>query len=334
MNNKQVVLSGIRATGKLHLGNYFGALRYFAKLANDPRYECNFFIANLHTITTRINPEEIKKDLLNIVIDFISIGIDPSESTIFAQSSIPETCELTWIFNCITTIPELERLPHYKEKKDKTELKEGTNAGLLIYPVLMAADILGPKANLVPVGEDQHPHVELAREIARRFNAIYGETFPIPELLEGEAVRVPGLDGTGKMGKSDQNTIDLDDTPEMVSQKVSRAVTDVSRVRRTDAGDPNKCNIYSYHQLLSNSEELTQVYNGCITAGIGCIDCKNIVIKHINDLLAPIQERKRELIKKGPGFPLEILHEGGKRARVKISETVNTVKEKVGVILY
>jgi tryptophanyl-tRNA synthetase len=186
----------------------------------------------------------------------------------------------------------------------------------------------------VPVGEDQHPHVELTRELARRFNTIYGETFPVPELLEGKAIRVPGLDGTGKMGKSDYNTIDLSDSPDNIRKKIVKAVTDPSRKRKTDPGDPLVCNIYALHTLISDIEELQKVLNGCKTAEIGCTECKEIIAKNIVNVLAPIQQKKSELISKGLNFALEILHEGGKRARKRIVATVEEVKEKMGVPMY
>lgn len=332
---RQVVLSGIRATGALHLGNYLGATRYFVQLSEDPTKKCYFFIANLHTLTTKTNPEDIKRDLKEIVLDFISMGINPEISTIFAQSSVPETSELNWLLACLTPVADLERMPHFKEKKDKkVAMGEFVNAGLLTYPVLMAADILGPRANLVPVGEDQHPHVELARELARRFNVIYGDTFPVPELLEHEAVRVPGLDGSGKMGKSDYNTIDLSDSPKIVREKLARAVTDPARAKRKDPGNPSNCNIYSLHALVSSSEELKRVFDGCRNAGIGCVDCKNIITENIIGILAPIQARKMDLASKGLDYVLEVLHEGGLIARKRIAETVGEVKEKMGVLMY
>ena len=335
MKKKEVVLSGIRATGKLHLGNYLGAMKFFAQLSQDDSKECFFFIANLHTLTTKTDPDDIKRDLKEIVLDYISIGIDPSIATIFAQSSVPETCELTWLLGCLTPVADLERMPHFKDKKDKKEaLGEIVNSGLLTYPVLMAADILGPRANRVPVGEDQHPHVELARELARRFNTIYGETFPIPELLSGEAVRVPGLDGSGKMGKSDYNTIDLSDSPETVIKKISKAVTDPARQRRNDPGDPSVCNIYALHMLISSGQELAQVLEGCRTADIGCMNCKEILSKNIVNILSPIQQKRAELVDKGLDFPLEILNDGGERARKIIAETVEEVKDKMGVPMY
>lgn len=335
MINKDVVLSGIRATGKLHLGNYLGAMKFFAQLSQDNSKECFFFIANLHTLTTKTDPDDIKRDLKEIVLDYISVGIDPNISTIFAQSSVPETCELNWLLGCLTSVADLERMPHFKDKKDKKEaLQEIVNAGLLTYPVLMAADILGPRANLVPVGEDQHPHVELARELARRFNTIYGKTFPVPELLATEAIRVPGLDGTGKMGKSDYNTIDLSDSPEIVMKKLAKAVTDTNRKRRTDPGDPSVCNIYGLHTLVSSGQELNQVLDGCRSAGIGCMECKEILSKNVINILLPIQSKRAELVVKGSNFSLEVLNEGGKRARKIIADTVEEVKDKMGVPMY
>ncbi len=335
MMHKKVVLSGIRATGKLHLGNYLGAMKYFVKLSGDEDNSCYFFIANLHTLTTRMDPHDILRDLKEIVLTYVSIGIDPESSVIFAQSSVPETSELNWLLACLTSVAELEKMPHFKEKRDMKEtLHESVNVGLLTYPVLMAADILGPLANKVPVGEDQHPHVELARDLARRFNALYGETFPVPELLEGEAIRVPGLDGKGKMGKSNQNTIDLMDSPEEVLKKIGKAVTDTQRIRKNDVGNPLNCGLYTLHQLLSSDGELKEVYDGCTSAKMGCVDCKKILIKNINQLLAPIQAKRLELNEKGSEYALEVLHEGGKKAKKRIATTVENVKEKMGVPSY
>lgn len=331
----KTVISGIRATGNLHLGNYLGAMRYFVELSKDKEKDCMFFIANLHTLTTRVDPESIKRDLKEIVLDFISVGLDPSVSTIFAQSSVPETCELNWLLSCITSVADLERMPHFKEKKmKKEEMGEVINAGLLTYPVLMAADILGPKAHLVPVGEDQHPHVELTRNLAKRFNLIYGETFPVPDLLAHEAVRVPGLNGLGKMGKSDNNTIDLSDEPKIIKRKISVAVTDTSRVKRTDPGNPVVCNMYKLHSLVNSQAEADKIVAGCASAQIGCVECKNILSKIVIDILAPIQEKRAEIREKKSDFISDILNEGGKRAGKIIAATVEEVKDKMGVPKY
>lgn len=331
----KTVISGIRATGNLHLGNYLGAMRYFVELSKDKEKDCMFFIANLHTLTTRVDPESIKRDLKEIVLDFMSVGLDPSVSTIFAQSSVPETCELNWLLSCITSVADLERMPHFKEKKTKKEeMGEVINAGLLTYPVLMAADILGPKAHLVPVGEDQHPHVELTRNLAKRFNLIYGETFPVPDLLAHEAVRVPGLNGLGKMGKSDNNTIDLSDEPKIIKRKISIAVTDTSRVKRTDPGNPAACNMYKLHSLVNSRAEADKIAAGCASAQIGCVECKNILSKTVIDILAPIQEKRAEIREKKSDFVSDVLNEGGKRAGKIIAETVEEVKDKMGVPKY
>jgi len=331
---KKVVISGIRATGKLHLGNYLGVMRNFANLSQDKTKKCYFFVANLHTITTSINSQNIMHDLREIVLDYISVGVDPERAVIFAQSSIPETSELMWILSCFTTVAELERMPHFKEKRGKLKEKEIVNSGLLMYPILMAADILGPGADLVPVGEDQHPHIELTRSLAKRFNNVFGKTFSMPEILSSEAVRVPGLDGTAKMGKSDKNTIDLSDSPEVVLQKVSKSVTDIRRKRRADPGDPTCCNIYTMHTIMSMRDEIKYIYNNCRTAGIGCVDCKEILIQNINNILSPIQQRRLELNEKGSEFVNEILYNGGIVARKKIATKVEEVKEKIGIPSY
>lgn len=335
-DQRQVVLSGIRATGQMHLGNYLGAIRYFVDLAQQDDYHCFFFIANLHTLTTPVDPVQMQHDLREIVIDFLAAGLDPERSTIYAQSSVPEISELAWLLGCLTPVNNLLGMPHFKEKRDKLEhLGTSANAGLLTYPVLMAADILAPRANLVPVGEDQHPHVELARDIARRFNAQFGTLFPIPGLLENAGVRVPSLTGEGKMAKSESDgSILLVDSPESIERKFRQGVTDPARKRRQDPGNPDNCPIFSFHQLLSTPEELRWASHGCRSAEIGCIECKAVVAKHVRQLLEPFQERRREITARGTLFVDEILHDGGKRARARIAETVNEAKRRMGVPEY
>lgn len=336
---EKIVLSGIRATGKMHLGNYLGAIQNFVKLANDSTKKCYYFIANLHTLTTWTPPEDLKNHLVGIVQDFLACGIDPKKAVIYAQSSVPEISELNWLLACLTTIESIEGMVHFKEKKEEMKKRgDMVSAGLLTYPVLMAADILGPRANLVPVGEDQHPHVELTRDIARRFNRLYQvEYFPIPALLEGESIRVPGLGASGKMGKSDaenSGVINLSDRPEIVNAKIKTAVTDNKREKRTDPGNPDKCNLFTFHHLLSTGEEIAWAQNGCLNASIGCVECKTIVAKHVNDLLTPIQDKRYALEKFGKDYILDILRDGGMQARAKFSETVNFVKDKMGVPAY
>ena len=334
---KQIVLSGVRATGKMHLGNYLGAIRYFVQLAGDPTKDCMFFVAGLHSLTTWTPPEDLKNHLAAIVKDFIACGIDPKTSIVYAQSSVPEISELNWLLLCLTPYKELFNMAHFKDKSESLKNKgEMVSAGLLAYPVLMAADILGPRANLVPVGQDQHKHVELARDIARRFNRLYGHLFPIPELLEGSGIRVPGLTASGKMGKSDgaSGVLNLDDSAAVIERKFSTAVTDSARQRRTDVGDPNKCNIFTFHHLVSTPAEIVWAQTGCQTAGIGCRDCKMVVARHVTEMLLPIQQKRMELDTLGDDFVLDILSDGGKRARARFVETVAIVKDRMGVPAY
>lgn len=340
-----VVVSGLRATGRLHLGNYLGAIRHLAKLDRDPEKRCFFFVANLHTLTTRPDATGLIEDQRGIVLDFLAAGIDPNRSTIYVQSSVPETAVLSWLLANLSPVGQLVGMPHYKEKKDAlrridVDLPEesdaddsfGGNAGLLTYPVLMAADILGVQADLVPVGEDQHPHVEFARRLARRFNRLYGDLFPVPELLEGEAVRVPSLRGEGKMSKSDdRGVVYLNDPPKLIHEKFRVAVTDPQRKRRSDQGDPEVCGIFTYHHLVSTPSEISWAQQGCMNASIGCAECKLCVSTHVADMLAEFRERRAELETKPMGYVDEILHEGGLRARAHIRPVVEKAMEFMGV---
>ncbi|MBD3251978.1 tryptophan--tRNA ligase, partial [Candidatus Uhrbacteria bacterium] len=253
VSDKNIVLSGIRATGRLHLGNYIGAVRKFVKLANDSDNACFYFIANLHTLTTFTDPKALRNNVQEVVLDYLAAGLDPERCTIFAQSSVPETCELNTLLTNIAPMGDLLRMPHFKEKttvsvdekhgEPQIVFGEGTNAGLFQYPVLMAADILGVLATHVPVGEDQEVHVEFARELARRFNSRYGNLFPEPHAMS-ESIRVPNLRGGGKMSKTgtDDGSIALTDSDKEIARKVRLAVTDPNRKRRNDPGDPNICN--------------------------------------------------------------------------------------------
>lgn len=334
---KEVVLSGIRATGKLHIGNYLGAIKQFVELAKDDTKRCFYFIANLHTLTTRQDPQQMQIDLRNIVLDFLACGLDAEAATIYAQSSVPEICELSWLLACLTPVNELMNMHHFREKRDNLA-NEGVsaNAGLLTYPVLMAADILAPHGKWIPVGEDQEAHVFMARDVAKRFNSRFGETFPMPEVLHSSALRVPGLGADGKMGKSDpDHTINLDETLEEVGRKFRIAVTDPQRKRRIDPGNPQVCNIFKFHELLSTDDQVSEIINGCKTAEIGCVDCKKIVIDHVNAILAPINERREEILaKQGMDYIDEVIHQGGLTARAVIAPHVAEAKEKMGVPMY
>ncbi|MFH1713995.1 MAG: tryptophan--tRNA ligase [Candidatus Nealsonbacteria bacterium] len=330
---KERVVSGIRATGQLHLGNYLGAMRNFVDMQE--KYECFFFIADYHTLTTAPNPETIRQNLPEIVLSYLAIGLDPEKCTIFAQSSVPEITELTLLLSMIQPVSELERLPTYKDKK-KNQPKN-INLGLLSYPVLMAADIIIQKANLVPVGRDQLPHIELTQKITERFNRRYGDTFPVPKALIEKAITVPGLDGTGKMGKSEVNAIDLIDEPEVVYQKIKVAVTDTNRKRRSDSGNPFECNLYTIHEQLTSDPFhdplVKSILEGCKTAAIGCVECKERLSARVVELLKPFQERRKELASK-LDYVQQVLHEGGLKARKTAQETVAEAREKMGLQLF
>lgn len=334
----QVVLSGLRATGKLHLGNYLGAIRDFVALDSDPTKECFFFVATQHSLTTKRDAGALDQDMREIVMTFLACGIDPERSTIYVQSSVPELNQLAWLLSCFTSASELMRMPHFKTKIEHLEgLGQEANAGLLTYPILMAADILGPRAHVVPVGEDQEPHVEFARELARRFNRRYNtDLFPEPEIYKNNPLRVPGLSATGKMSKEEGGgdaTIFLNDGPDDVERKMRRAVTDPQRKRRKDPGNPDACNIFTLHHLLSTPDEIVWARQGCTTAGIGCVECKQAVWKHINEMLAPIHARRAELDARGVDVA-QILHEGGKRARARIKPVVEQALDLAGVRWY
>lgn len=327
------VLSGIRATGRLHFGNFMGAVRHFVDFQR-PENRSMYFIADLHTLTTLRNPAELRGNVIEIAKDYLAAGLDPEQSIIYAQSSVPEIPELSLLLSMIQPLGELERVPTFKDLLRKNS--DNVNLGLISYPVLMAADILGPKATLVPVGEDQRPNVELARNLAGRFNERFGETFVLPDMMI-EMVKVPGLDGE-KMGKSDaDNAIDIDSPLDAIRKRyMERGITDPERLRVTDPGDPyNRCrSVYKLHELITPGETSTrEIANACLSAQIGCVTCKNRLVDSIAAVLEPFQERRRELAIKDD-YAREVLHEGGKRARAIIAETVDAVRDKMGIIVY
>ncbi len=330
----QIVLSGIRATGKLHLGNYLGALERFARMSRDERYRCFFFVADMHTLTTLKEAEQIKADVPEIVLDYLAAGVDPNRASIYIQSSIPQVAELAWYLSCLTPVGDLQRMPTFKDKASKQP--EDVNAGLLNYPVLMAADILGPRADLVPVGKDQESHLELASDLARRFNRLYGGYFPVPNALKQEMVLVPGLGmmddrgGFPKMGKSEGNTLNLADSPETTKEKIMVSPTDPQRVRRSDPGNPEHCAIFALHRFASDGETIVWSQQGCQTAAIGCTDCKSKLAENVNGLLAEFRERRRELMDR-PDVLRQVLAAGKAAAEVRFNETIDFVRERMGV---
>lgn len=323
---KEVVVSGIRATGRLHLGNYLGAMIKFIALQD--QYCCYYFIADYHSLTSETDPDNLRNNSLEIVMDYLATGLDPEKCVIFYQSSVPEIAELALLLSMIQPVGELERLPTYKEKV--ATQPENVNAGLLFYPVLMAADILIQKATVVPVGKDQLPHIYFTQDIAKRFNDRYGVTFPIPQALEGKPVRVPGLDGTEKMGKTAGNTLNLNDPPEEIRHKIAVAVTDTARKRRQDPGNPFLCNLFALHELISLQETVERVKKECATAEIGCIECKEMLSTGVIKLLEPFQQRRAEIAAK-LDFVMMVLREGSAKARKTAQETVAEVREKMGL---
>jgi tryptophanyl-tRNA synthetase len=332
-NEVKTVLSLVRATGRQHLGNYLGALRQMGELSRRADRRCFFGIADLHTLTTHPDPRTVRANTPEAVLDILASGVDPQRSVVFTQSSVPETSELFWLLCCLMPLGLLQRATTFKDKSEKQP--ENVNAGLLTYPVLMAADILGPRAHYVPVGEDQYQHLEMARDLASKFNRLYcpeGEPlFPEPQPVAKEPVRVPGLDGTGKMGKSDGNALLLSDTPDEMWEKLRPAVTDPARKRRQDPGTPEICNVYGLHELVSSKETQEWAAHGCRTAGIGCIDCKKRLHVHVVELLGPVQERRAALARER-GLAEDVLSDGARRARAAIGETVERAKDRMGLV--
>jgi tryptophanyl-tRNA synthetase len=322
------ILSGMRPTGRLHLGHLHGALKNWLRLQE--QYRCYFFVADWHALTTDYAaPQGINSNTREMVMDWLSVGLDPARSVIFRQSRVKEHAELYLLFAMITPVPWLERNPTYKEQIKELTEKDLSTYGFLGYPVLQAADITIYKANKVPVGVDQAPHVELTREIVRRFNQTFRPIFPEPEVLLTEAQKVPGLDGR-KMSKSYNNAVFLSDAPREIDQKLSRMMTDPARVKRTDPGEPEKCPAFQLHKIYCTPDEIDYVTQGCRTAAIGCLDCKKIMIKHVIEELAPFRE-KRAQYEKDPEQVDAVLAAGNETAQKKASETMAEVREAVGL---
>lgn len=325
---KDIVLSGMRPSGPLHLGHWVGALSNWVKLQD--QYECYFEIATWHALTTEYeNPYELKEWIREMLVDWISVGLDPQKCVMFNQSDVKEHAELHLLLSMLVPVPWLERVPTYKEQQREIANRDLSTYGFLGYPVLQTADIIIYKAKWVPVGEDQVPHVELAREIVRRFNNFYGETFPEPQAYLTPVPKLPGTDGR-KMSKSYGNAILLKDSPEEVERKILPMVTDTRRKRRTDPGEPEDCPVYDYHKVFSSLEERTEIEKGCRSADIGCIDCKKILIKNLKIFMDPIRERRENLLKKA-GLVEEILMDGAQKAKKKARETMEEVYRKIGL---
>jgi tryptophanyl-tRNA synthetase len=354
LTSRPRVLSGMRPTGKLHLGNYMGALANWVKLQD--QYECYFFIADLHALTTDYaDTSNIAPNTLEVALDFLAAGLDPKKCTIFVQSQVKQHYELPLLLGMITPLGWLERVPSYKEMQENLVSKDLTTFGFLGYPVLMASDILLYQADFVPVGQDQQAHVELTREVARRFNFFYprggrtardagkhpdirpvtvarweaDEVLPEPAVLLTPSPKLPGTDGR-KMSKSYGNTVLLTDPEPVVRQKLKTMVTDPARIRRTDPGEPDKCPVGDLHKVFSTAETLAKVYDGCRSAGIGCIECKSWAANALVQILEPIQIRRA-------GFTeaqvQEILEDGSSRARARAEQTMQEVRAAMRLTL-
>jgi len=323
----RVVVSGARPTGRQHLGNYHGALKNWVRLQGD--YRCFFFVADWHALTTDYaRHESIADNTVEMVLDWLAVGLDVDRSVIFQQSAVPEHAELALLLGMLTPVPWLERNPTYKEQREQITDRDLSTYGFLGYPVLQAADVLMYKAEVVPVGIDQAPHIELTREIARRFNGLYGPVFPEPATLLTDTPKMVGTDGR-KMSKSYGNAVYLTDAPADVHGKLARMVTDPRRVRRHDPGDPNDCPAYqSFHRHYCTPEELRHQEEGCRTAAIGCLECKEIMIKHVQAELAPIRARRATL---RPDDARAVLAAGNARARAVASGTMAEVRAAMGL---
>lgn len=322
------VLSGMQPSGRLHIGNFVGALQNWVRLQD--KYECYYLVVDWHALTSQYaDTSQIKDNIKDVIVNWLATGIDPEKSTIFIQSWVPEHAVLHLLLSMITPLGWLERVPTYKEKQEEIKDKDLGTYGFLGYPVLQAADILAYKANYVPVGVDQMPHLEISREICRRFNFLYSNIFPEPEALLTEFPKVPGTDGR-KMSKTYNNCIYLSDSPEDVKHKINTMMTDPKRIRRTDCGDPEVSPVFQLHKIFSTMEERNEVAEGCRTAEIGCLDCKKLLLKNLFKILAPIWDKRKNLLEK-PHILEDIVQEGVKRARKIASETISEVSEVIGL---
>jgi tryptophanyl-tRNA synthetase len=334
-NRRKKVLSGMRSTGKLHLGNYVGALANWVRMQDE--HECYFCVADWHALTTDYaDTSQVKQNSIDVLLDWLAAGLDPSRCVMFIQSHVPQHAELHLLLSMITPLGWLERVPTYKEQQENITGKDLSTYGFLGYPVLMTSDILLYKADFVPVGEDQAAHVELTREIARRFNNYYrkdgsGTVFPEPQTVLTPSPKLPGTDGR-KMSKSYGNTIMLTDAEPVVRQKLKTMVTDPARVRRTDPGNPDVCPVGDLHKIFSDKETNEKVNIGCTSAGIGCIECKGWAADSLVKILNPMQERRKKY-EENPRLAWDILEAGSERARKVAGATMSEVRDAMGMSL-
>lgn len=327
--SKSIVVSGMRPTGKLHLGHYLGVIKNWVKLQED--YECYFFVADYHALTTEYaDPKGLKQASRDMVLDWLAAGIDPDKSHVFLQSAVPEHAELHLLLSMITPISWLERVPSYKEMKNELKDRDLSTYGFLGYPLLQTADVAIYRANKVPVGQDQVAHLELSREIVRRFNYLYDGDLPEPQSMLTEAAKLPGIDGR-KMSKSYGNAIELSESDEETTKKLSVCVTDPARVRRSDPGHPEVCNIFAYHQVFTPAEDVDIIASQCRAAEIGCVDCKKNATNWVLKALKPLRE-KRKTLEAQEGLVKRILEAGAQEAQKVALENLNYIREKMGLL--
>jgi tryptophanyl-tRNA synthetase len=326
MTAKKRAFSGIQPTGKVHLGNLLGAIQNW--VAQQDVYDSTFCIVDYHAMTVDYDPAGLKDRIFDLAVALLACGIDPARCTLFVQSDVPEHTELAWILNTVAPVSRLELQTQYKDKA--SQHAENINAGILTYPVLQAADILIHRADVVPVGDDQAQHLELTREIARRFNNRFGPTFAEPQTVLTKSARIIGLDGEHKMSKSRDNTLDLLAKPEELWDRLRGAKTDPQRLRRADPGRPEFCNVFTLHTYLSTPDVVASVDRDCRTAAIGCVDCKKMLHESLVRLLDPIRERAEALYRE-PEKVRAILRDGGARARAEAQKTMAMVRERTGL---
>ncbi len=329
------VLSGLRPTGRVHLGNYFGAVRNWVDLQD--RYRCHYFVADWHALTSDYaDTSGVRGATHDAVLDWLAAGLDPEKSVIFVQSWVKEVVELHLLLSNVTPLGWLERVPTYKDQMEQVTNKDLTNYGFLGYPVLQTSDIILYKGEFVPVGEDQASHIEISREIVRRFNQFYkkadgSEIFPEPKALLTSTPKVPGLDAR-KMSKSYGNTIELVEPAETLRTKVMSMVTDPARARRSDPGEPKNCNLFNFHRIFTPAEKNAEIEQGCRTATLGCVDCKKILVGTMNEGLDPIRQKRAEL-EQNPKRVEDILVDGAARARAEARQTMSEVRDAMGLML-
>jgi len=322
------IFSGMQPTGELHIGNYYGALRQWVELANGGTHQPIFCIVDAHAVTVDYEAKEMPRRIFDVARTYLAAGIDPDKAIVFVQSDVQEQIELSWYLSSVTPMGDLHRMTQFKEKSE--EHKQSVNAGLLTYPILMAADILAYRAALVPVGNDQVQHLELAREICRKFNARFGETFPEPQPRLSQTPRIMGVDGKTKMSKSRGNAITLFEAPSSIEKKIKSAFTDPDKLRKGDPGRPEICNIYTIHGAVSEPARVDEIHTNCRSGSLGCGDCKKALLERMIPELTPIRLKAEELARE-PERVVRALTQGAERARSIAQSTLRDVRAAMGL---